>query len=294
MVQVFAKRSWGFGPMRWPIITFGLEANRDALILASKPGDLIALIGTQSEPTEPEDRGRLLGLAEIGRLPVDSLEVLNRDDIQPVHYDANGDFKWPKALPILRAWRFPDKPLVTDVLREQLTYEATIRAILLDEQDQAAVLALTREEVAVPDVEIVRRHREFADALSATGPTRGPAPSSQSGTVPRDANSTATNAATTTYALRFGNRNIWKIGHAQDLAAYLVHVNKHIPHEVLGERWSLAWKQTWPSQMAAYEMEQRVSTLLAARMMEGERVHCTEDELRVAWTSAIVPGHQTP
>src|SRR5262245_29653429 len=147
MVQVFAKRSWGFDPMRWPIITFGLEANRDALIQASKPGDLLAFIGTQSEPTEPEDRGRLLGLTEIGRLPVDSLEVLNCEDIQPVHYDASGRFKWPKAIPIFRAWRFPDKPLVTDVLREQLTYDATIRAIPLDEQDRAAVLALTREDV---------------------------------------------------------------------------------------------------------------------------------------------------
>lgn len=71
-MQVFAKRFWGFDPARWPIISFGLEANRDALIQASTPGDLIAFIGTQSEPTEPEERGRFLGLAEIGRLPIDS------------------------------------------------------------------------------------------------------------------------------------------------------------------------------------------------------------------------------
>jgi hypothetical protein len=72
VMQVFAKRFWGFDPARWPIISFGLEANRDALIQASTPGDLIAFIGTQSEPTEPEERGRFLGLAEIGRLPIDS------------------------------------------------------------------------------------------------------------------------------------------------------------------------------------------------------------------------------
>jgi hypothetical protein len=285
MVQVFAKRFWGFDTVRWPIISFGLEANRDALIRASTQGDLIAFIGTQSEPTEPEDRGRLLGLAEIGRLPIDSLDVLDPANIRPVHRDASGRLKWPKAMPMLRAWRFPDKPRATDILRKQLTYEATVRAVLLDEQDQAAVLSLTREEVAVPDVETIRRHRELADALSGTGPTRGPAPSSWSGTVSRDAN-----AAATTYALRFGRRNIWKIGHAQDLAARLLDVNKHIPHEVLGERWSIVWKQIWPSQTAAYEMEQRVFTLLAAQRTEGERVHCTEDELRAAWIGALVPA----
>jgi hypothetical protein len=174
MVQVFAKRFWGFDTVRWPIISFGLEANRDALIRASTQGDLIAFIGTQSEPTEPEDRGRLLGLAEIGRLPIDSLDVLDPANIRPVHRDASGRLKWPKAMPMLRAWRFPDKPRATDILRKQLTYEATVRAVLLDEQDQAAVLSLTREEVAVPDVETIRRHRELADALSGTGPTRGP------------------------------------------------------------------------------------------------------------------------
>lgn len=283
-MQIFAKRFWGFDPARWPIIAFRLEANRNALIRASAPGDLTAFIGTQSEPTEPEDRGRFLGLAEIGRLPIDSLDVLNPANIRPIDYDRNGRFKWPKAMPMLRAWRFLDKPRVTDVLHEQLTYEATVRAVLLNEEDQAALLALRIEELVVPDVDVIRRHRDLADALSATGPTRGPAPSSWSGTVARDAN-----AAATTYALRFGDRDVWKIGHAQDVAGRLAEVNKHIPHEVLGERWSVAWKQTWPSQMAAYEMEQRVLTLLSARRTEGERVRCTEVELRAAWIGAMVP-----
>jgi hypothetical protein len=89
-MQVFAKRFWGFDPARWPIISFGLEANRNALIQASAPGDLIAFIGTQSEPTEPEDRGRFLGVAEIGRLPVDSLDVLEPSNIRPFDYNARG------------------------------------------------------------------------------------------------------------------------------------------------------------------------------------------------------------
>ena len=36
-------------------------------------------------------------------------------------------------------------------------------------------------------------------------------------------------------------------------------------------------------------MEQRLLTLLAARRTEGERVQCTEDELRAAWLGAMAP-----
>jgi hypothetical protein len=142
--------------------------------------------------------------------------------------------------------------------------KATARA---DQQDQPS-LSPMREGVPDP----------------ATGPTLGPLPSSWSGIVSRDAN-----VAATTYAFRFGKRNIWKIGHAQDLQARLLDVNKHIPHEVLGERWSIAWQQHWRTQKEAYEMEQRLLTLLAERRTEGERVQCTEDELRAAWLGAMVP-----
>jgi hypothetical protein len=94
------------------------------------------------------------------------------------------------------------------------------------------------------------------------------------------------NVVATTYAFRFGERNVWKIGHAQDLQARLLDVNKHVPHEVLGERWSIIWQQHCRNQNEAYEMEQRLLTLLAERRTEGERVQCTEDELRAAWIGA--------
>ena len=83
-----------------------------------------------------EDQGRFLGLAEIGRSPIDSLSVLNPDDLGEDSYEADGRFKWPKAIPMLRAWRFPTRPLVTDLLERQLSYEATVRAVRLDEESQ--------------------------------------------------------------------------------------------------------------------------------------------------------------
>jgi hypothetical protein len=89
-----------------------------------------------------------------------------------------------------------------------------------------------------------------------------------------------------TYAFRFGKRNVWKIGHSQDISARLVDVNKHVPHEVLGERCSVAWKQHWQTRMDAYEMEQLLLSALTLRRTR-ERVLCTEDELQAAWIDAI-------
>jgi hypothetical protein len=120
-----------------------------------------------------------------------------------------------------------------------------------------------------------------ANALPIEGPTRGPIPSSWLGIMVRNAEATAT-----TYVLRFGRRDIWKIGHAQDVQSRLAEVNKHIPHEVLGERWAVVSHQAWASQTEAYEMEQRALKLLEARRTHGERVICTEAELHAAWTKA--------
>jgi T5orf172 domain len=90
-----------------------------------------------------------------------------------------------------------------------------------------------------------------------------------------------------TYAFRFGERDVWKIGYAQNLSDRLNDVNKHVPREVLGERWSITTlQQRWPTQTEAYEMEQRLLGLLAARRTVGERVCCTEDELQAAWVPA--------
>jgi hypothetical protein len=63
------------------------------------PGDLIAFIGTQDEPTEPEDQGRLLGLAEIGRLPIDSLEVLDPANIRSIAVLAATPNRLPTSTP---------------------------------------------------------------------------------------------------------------------------------------------------------------------------------------------------
>lgn len=241
----------------------------------------MVFLGTQRSPTEPQDQGRILGIAEIGPTPVDTTEVLDESAVRDFGPDAIATKKWPKALLMVRAWRILEKPLVTDALREQLSFQATVRAVLLDTEDAAAVLDLRVDEVPLPDTPLFRNHRAASDALR---PTTGPVPTSWAGAVARDAAVVAT-----TYAFRFGVRDIWKIGHAQDARARLKEVNAHVPHEALGERWSIVYEQTWPTQIAAYLMEQRILNSMPQRRTKGERLQCPEQEIRAAWLRAITP-----
>jgi hypothetical protein len=94
-MKVFATRVWGFDPGVWPVITFGLEGNRDWLLQNSSSGDRIVFVGTQGAPTSESERGRLLGMAEIGRRAVDTLDVIRADIRNPEDYDEQGNFKWP-------------------------------------------------------------------------------------------------------------------------------------------------------------------------------------------------------
>jgi len=89
-----------------------------------------------------------------------------------------------------------------------------------------------------------------------------------------------------TYSFRFGRRNLWKIGHAQDLDNRLAEVNKHVPEEAVGEKWERYLIQKWPDSETAYEMEQTVLVILTARRTVGERVICNQRELEEAWTKA--------
>lgn len=285
-VQVFAKWFWGFNPKLWPIVAFSQEGSRNTLLRESRPGDLVLFIGTQTKETPPDDRGRLLGLAEFGRNEIESVEVLDVKALRPNDFDEDGQLRWPKALPMVRAWRLHNRPRVREVLQRQLPQSARVRAVLLDAIDRAAVLSLPREEEPIPDVPVLKRLRDLNDALRSSGPTTGPRPSSWTGTVQRDADT-----ETWTYAFRFGARDVWKIGHAKDVKARLSEVNQHVPEEVLHEGWRIVLQQRWHTATQAYEMEQRVLERLR-RLKNAtsvyERVCCTQRQLETVWSSSLV------
>jgi hypothetical protein len=281
-LKVFASRFWGFSPDTHPAVTFGNDGHRDRLLRLSGPDDLVLFVGTQDYPTEPSEQGRLLGLAQFGRVPVDALEILNRDEL-PDHSFKNGRYKWPKALAMTKAWRFNEpRPFLIDVLQDQLPMYATVGVVELDITDREAVLALPMTEIPVKASEASASLSELQSALSQNRKTRGPSAVSWSGEITRDVS-----GAAQTYALQFAKSNVWKIGWAKDAKARCCEINTHIPHEYLNEKWELRYVQNWPTGEDAFRMEQRLLNGLDHLRTVGERLKCDPQQLLAAWIKSI-------
>lgn len=282
-MEMFIKRFWGFDPIYWPIVAFSKKGSLDAFIEKSEAGDTIAFVGTRGEETTELERGKLLGFAEFGRSRFHSREALPPTSFRDAEKGPNGDIKWPHAVLITRAWRFTDSPLpeMTDVLGRQLPMAAMTNAVLLDPQEQQRVLMLPRQEIDVGLTQAIRDERQRVASAVGSGGTMGPVPSSFMTTTIRDAGREAS-----TYAFQFGSQNVWKIGWAHDPTARLAELNKHVPDEILGQKWGGGYRQKWASAEQAYDMEQRVLRSLQGNEIYGERVHCTKEAFEVAWRNA--------
>ena len=244
----------------------------------------MAFVGTLGEETEPDERGKLLGLAEFGRSKLHSREALPPEVFASAAKGSNGDIKWPHAVVMTRAWKFTDVPLpvMTEVVGHQLSMAAMSNAVLLSPDEQARVLALPHSEINVAVTRAIWDEREKIAAVVGPDGTMGPIPTSFTTQMVKDAFKDAS-----TYAYRFGATNVWKVGWAHDPTVRLGELNKHVPSEVLGnQRWHGGFKQKWASAAQAYAMEQKVLALFDNSRKYGERVHCTEEELQNAWLKA--------
>lgn len=283
-MQVFIKRFYGFGA-HWPVVSFSRPGSLDSLLARSEPGDLMAFAGTLGDQTAEPHKGRLLGLAEFGRSRLHSREALPPEIFAAAAKGHTGDIRWPHAMVMTRAWSFTGSPLpaMTEVLGRELPMAAISNAVLLSPAEQERVLALPREEFNVAVTRAIWDEREAVAAVVGPGGTMGPIPSSFTTTVMRDALKAAS-----TYAFRFGSKNVWKVGWAHDPSERLRDLNRHVPSEVLdNQRWGGGWIQKWASADQAYAMERRVLDSFAEDLKFGERVHCTMDRIEEVWRSAF-------
>jgi len=70
------------------------------------------------------------------------------------------------------------------------------------------------------------------------------------------------------YILRFGRRNVRKIGHSYDPSKRTDAFNKNIPHEITGKSWAVFETQPTTSPQLAHEIEQRCINALRAKVSE--------------------------
>jgi hypothetical protein len=281
-MRLFATRVWGFDPTTWPVVVFGEQGYRTSLLERSEPGDCIIFVATKGEMPAEDEKGRVLGMAEIGRRGVFSRTLISDADLNPHDFDAQGNFKWPVGIPMVRAWLFPAKPLLTDLMK-QLPRSATPGAVELSEQQVELILRLERVEVPLPAHAVILKEQEQLEGVPNRLPTTGPRPTDWSSTVTH-----STRQPASTYVFRWGGSDLWKIGWAVDPKERLATVNTHIPIELLSASWKLFLTQGWSDTVSAQAMEQRVLDLLTPYRTMGERVRCSESDLHLAWGTALI------
>jgi hypothetical protein len=281
-MKLFATKVWGSAlDGRVPIATFGSSGHVNRLLRLASHGDRLVMVGTKTERTGQENRGRILSMCEFGFQPLRSLDYLKKEELDPRDFDEKGNFKFPFGVPMVRAWAFDGKPLLAEVIKQKLTMLSTPGAEeIIAESDIRAILALPAREVTLPEIPQLASMRRINDLLR---PTTGPTPSDATYEVERSAQETSW-----TYAMRFGTTNIWKVGHTTSVKSREDEVNKHIPFEIGIAKWKAEMTQKWPDAVTAYAMEQKVFELLKARRTTGERVQCSVSELGTAWQQAIM------
>jgi hypothetical protein len=104
-MNVFMTKTWGFSIPCSPL-QFSTEGWRARARAELKAGDLVVIVGTKEPPTQPAERGRLLGIMEL------TTEVVFWQDFdlptRPEHFDDEGEYRWPYGLLNRAAWRISD------------------------------------------------------------------------------------------------------------------------------------------------------------------------------------------
>jgi hypothetical protein len=276
-MRVFARRLPAFTHVEGAAVAFAGEQARARLLEASAPGDMMVVAGFAHEPTAPGDRGLLLGVVEFAPVPIDLADLCDIADLPGTHVAEKGVPTWPHALPVVRAWTFDEPRMrVSDAFRDPLVIDPVERTVELDAEEIKLVQLLPKTELA-PSYEALRRR---AGVLArAVGPTTGLRPTAWTAEVTHDPNAEAW-----TYLMRFGDRDVWKIGHTQDLQRRLEELNLHVPHEALNEQWALVRSQRLENSLQAYKMEQRVFVDLQPFRTIGERIACSEGVVMTLWS----------
>lgn len=299
--KIFLTKVWGFQPDAHPFVGFSQEGGRRKFLSEANRGDWIVFAGTKTANTHPDEQGRLLGMVEVGHDKVNARDVLDAigTQIGDHELDDAGNYKWPWAMPMLRAVRFDPAPGTgkapdtSDVLGSYLNgQDWAAYAIDLEERLGAdavqKVLALPYTDCEVHDIPQFARQRTFADNLNLNrkdGPTGPPPSASRSGSERELGEGYA-------YALELhgGKIKAFKVGSAHDPAARLTTLNNEIRTSVTGCHWEPILQQKFQTESMAYNFEQSVLKQLKDRKVPGETeiLDIPRQDLESAWTRKLM------
>lgn len=257
--KFFLTKVWGYDPTTWPVLGFGTIGGVNKLGREYNSGDWIVLAGTQSEPTQEEDRGRLLGMVQVTNMVIDVLPILISlgTTVGAETYKEDGSFKWPKGFPYLKALSFIDKPLLKQTILDrsgQYDRAEAAYAIELSEEHARIIWQLPNVETAFPMSPLLETKLRLNSLITNSGPV--PAIGSRS--------SEYADGENLVYVFRISNTNFYKVGRTNSIERRLAEFNKS-PHAIWAKR-PLEIVNSHPFQSA--ECAHKVEQMLHQRLNE--------------------------
>lgn len=293
MPNYFLTKTWGFNPATHPVLGISDFGARRTFLRNSSENDWVLIAGTAQPPTKNDERGRLLGIVRLGRNEVDTEDVLNRLGT-PIHIrdrDKNHRYLWPYALPMLEAYRFVDKPLISSVFGDGLPGFAWVKNLRNISNANchlndalAAIEELRKERVEIAEIPEFKR-QEYQQRMLAAGIT-GPGPASN-----RSAGSVKVGTPVT-YCLKMSGTkriDVFKVGFTNNLDRRHKELNQGLVSTITGFGWDQYAQQAQESGINAYICEQRMHEALSKYRVNGEReiYKLPEKELLSVWNNTV-------
>ena len=279
-MRLFIGRFWSFRPEHLPFITFARAVYRDSLLVESLAGDRIAMVVTHKESVIPENRGRLLGMAEIGAYPVDTADVADSAAMTPREW-LGGEPRCPKAIPMLRAWRFLQPAAVPVVIDAALPQTTGGPAVLLTAKQAAHLTSFAYEAVAL------RQSRWLLEERPGTREA-----TSRGGNSALGVRAVRGAAQGEVLALRFGGRDVWRVGNSFDSERNVEAMNRNIPCNVTQEGWAVVYRQPVSSEADALVYEMKLMELLMHHHIAGGFFACSAATFARVWNETLAAARE--
>ncbi|WP_395015404.1 GIY-YIG nuclease family protein [Dongia sp.] len=276
MPKVFITKAWGWNPETHPTFGFSSEGGRAKFLRESGPGDWLVVAGTKNDKTETDEQGHLLGMCQVGHQLVNAdtiMKALGADPSGP-EFHPNGAYRWPYAMPVLKAVRFNPQPDTKTILGSYLPGQEW-SAFAIDVERRFGqtfvdrILALPSDPCELPPLPDLARASALEQALSLrrkNGPS-GPPPSGHRGSSDR------TLGVGHVYAFKLEGgkvKNAIKIGSSSDVNERQRQLNRELRYHLTGCRWTHGLTQPFPTERQAYQFEQLLLRRFASRIVEGD------------------------
>lgn len=305
--QFFATKVHGFDPERWGGLGFPSERHLQSALrrLAHCPENMVVHIGTMGSDTEDADRGKILGIARLSDVSVET-GLIVEGATWARSLERHGRVRWPNAVPYLEAWRFDDPPSEHALLPRLLPKARALGNSILPitEAEARSVLGLRATRASVlghrDHLALLQKNAFRRIARNKRATWRPPPPSFGRLIVERQDGPALTYRAellgdgVRTAFVANGEVRVFKVGWTHDPDARESNLNFGMP-DLAQMRWCMDWRYAHATRGDAERMEREIledlSDFVAPRSGSQEILIAPERAVCAAWQRAVSRRH---